>query len=209
MSNVKPPVLAKTLPDAQLDALDGAELEGLRIESCELAKARASQVRFEGVALVGGTMSESHVDALSWMDVRCERLDVSLAEWPRANLTRIELLACRATGLKLVDARIEDARFVDCHLDYAIFSGARLRRVVFERCRFRDADFGGADLTGTVFSGCELASVEFAGAKLDGADIRTSTVHDVRVTARDVRGLVVTRDQAATLAQLLGLVVHD
>jgi hypothetical protein len=71
-----------------------------------------------------------------------------------------------------------------------VFSGARLRRVTFEKCRFRDADFGGADLSGTSFVECELTSVELSGAKLDGVDIRTSTVKDVRVNARDVRGLV-------------------
>lgn len=84
MANVKAPVLAKAMPATKLDVLDGADLEGARVDACELAKAHAAHVRFEGVALVGGTMSESRVDALSWMDVRCDRLDVSLAEWPRA-----------------------------------------------------------------------------------------------------------------------------
>lgn len=209
MSKVKPPILAKDLEAQALETLDDAELERARLDSCALAKERSERVRFEGVHVVGGTMSESRVDALGWMDVRCERCDLSLAEWPSAKLTRVELVDCRATGLKLVDAELEDVRFVGCQLDYAVFSGARFRRVTFEKCRFRDADFGGADLMGTTFAECELASVELSGAKLDGADIRTSTVKDVRLNARDVKGLVVTREQAAVLAQLFGLVVRD
>jgi uncharacterized protein YjbI with pentapeptide repeats len=209
MRNVKPPVLAKELAQAKLETLEDAEVEAARVEKCELGKRRAARARFEGVHISGGTLSETRIDAITWMDVVCERCDLSLAEWPGAKLARVELRDCRATGLRLVDAEIEDARFVGCQLDYAVFSGARLRRVAFEKCRFVDADFGGADLMGTIFDDCELASVELGGAKLGGVDVRTSRVRDVRVTTRDVRGLVVTRDQAATLAKLFGLDVRD
>ncbi len=194
MRSMKPPVLAKELAEVQLEALDDAEVEGARVERCELGKARAARARFDGVHVSGGTLSESRVDAMTWMDVVCERCDLSLAEWPEAKLTRVVLRDCRATGMRLVDAEIEDARFVGCQLDYAVFSGARFRRVAFEKCKLTGADFGGADLMGAVFDDCELVSVEFGGAKLEGAD---------------VDGLVVTSAQAAVLAKLFGLDVRD
>jgi uncharacterized protein YjbI with pentapeptide repeats len=80
---------------------------------------------------------------------------------------------------------------------------------VFERCRLRDADFGGADLTGTSFVECELHGVDLVGANLNGADVRSSAFRELRLGVRDVRGLIVNREQAAVLAQLFGLVVRD
>jgi uncharacterized protein YjbI with pentapeptide repeats len=206
---VKAPALEKNLELATLERLDGAEVECARLEGVSLAKTSGERATFEGVVIAGGTFAETRVAEMRWMDVRCERCDISLVEWTAAKLTRVELVDCRMSGARWVGAELEDVRFVSCQLDYAIFSGARFRRVAFEKCRLRDADFGGADLTGTIFSETELQSVDFGAAKLEGADVRTSTLRDVRLTSRDVRGLVVTRDQAAVLAQLFGLVVKD
>jgi uncharacterized protein YjbI with pentapeptide repeats len=132
-----------------------------------------------------------------------------LADWPQANFTRVVLRETRATGMRMEGAQFQDVRFVDCQLDYASFTHTKFGRVTFEQCRLRDADFGGADLEGTVFVECDLQGVCFIGAKLAGVEIGTCSGRELRIEARDVRGLIVNSQQAAVLAKLFGLVVRD
>jgi uncharacterized protein YjbI with pentapeptide repeats len=205
----RPPILARELPRADLKSLDDADVEQACLDAVSLARGRADRVRFEGVRLVGGQLSESHVTALRWVDVECERTDLSMTEWPGAQLTRVTFRDCLATGAKWAGCAIEDVRFIGCKLEYASLAAARLRRVSFEQCRLREADFSGADLAGTSFAECDLRGVDLVGAKLAGAQVWSSTMQEVRVEARDVRGLVVSREQAAALAQLFGIVVRD
>lgn len=193
----------------RIDELDGAELEGGALERCDFRGQTAERVRFDEVRVVAGEFAETKVAHLVWTDVACERSDFSMAAWREPKLTRVTLKDCRLTGARLEGADLDQVTFVGCQLDYASFSGARLRRVRFERCKLHETDFGGAKLGGTVFDGCDIVGADFVGASLEGADIRTSTVRDVRLTAREVKGLVVTRDQAAALAALFGLVVRD
>ena len=208
-SAVRPPLLPKDLEAKVLDDLDGVEIERCRLEACELASSRADNVRFDAVHIVGGSWSETQLTQLRWLDVLCERCDLSLLEWPKAKWTRVEMRDCRLSGAKLLEAELDHVRFIECQLEYAIFSATRFRQVSFERCRLQEAAFVGADLTGTTFIGCELRGVDFTKAKLQGADVRSSTLQQVSVGAGDVRGLVVNKEQASVLAQLFGLVVRE
>lgn len=207
---LRAPVLPKHLEPRVIAKLAAGDLiEQCRIDGCALAEIVAERVRFDGVRLVGGTLGASKLAHLAWLDVACERCDLSMIVWPGAKLTRIEVRGSRMTGAKLVEGQLESVRFVDCHLDYATFTDTRFRQVSFESCRLEEADFRGADLTGTSFVNCELRGADFGRAKLQGADVSTSRCSDIRIAPGDVRGLVVNREQAAVLATLFGLVVRD
>jgi uncharacterized protein YjbI with pentapeptide repeats len=204
---IRPPILAKELAAVEIERIDGLELDQCRIEGCAMSKETGERVRFDGVHIVAGALVETKFELLSWVDVLCERCDLSMIDWPKAKLTRVELHSTRATGAKVLQGEFDDVRFVDCHLEYASFPAARFRGVSFERCRLKEADFSGADLSGVIFTECDLDGVDFTRAKLQGADVSASTFHEVRVGAGDVRGLVVSREQATALSRLLGLVI--
>jgi uncharacterized protein YjbI with pentapeptide repeats len=207
---LRAPVLPKHLEPLSITRLSPTDsIEQCRIDECALAESVAERVRFDGVRLVGGTLGASKLTHLSWLDVACERCDLSMIVWPSAKLTRVEVRGSRMTGAKLVEGSFESVRFVDCHLDYALFSDTRFRQVTFESCRLEEADFRGADLAGTTFVDCELRGADFARAKLQGADVSSSRCHDIRIAPSDVRGLAVSREQAVALAKLFGLVVRD
>lgn len=200
-NHLEPRVIAKLAPTDSI--------EQCRIEACALSESVAERVRFDAVRLVGGTLGASKLTHLSWLDVVCERCDLSMIVWPSAKLTRVEVRGSRMTGAKLVEGVFESVRFVDCHLDYATFADTKFKQVTFESCRLEEADFRSADLTGTTFVDCELRGADLGRAKLQGADVSSSRCDDIRLAAGDVRGLVVNREQAIGLAKLLGLVVRD
>jgi uncharacterized protein YjbI with pentapeptide repeats len=207
---LRAPVLPPQLEPRTITTLNATDLiEQCRIEGCALAEATAERVRFDGVKLVGGTLGASKLTHMIWLDVACERCDLSMVVWQGVKLTRVEVRGSRITGGKLCEGQLESVRFIDCHLDYAMFTGTRFRQVSFESCRLEEADFQGADLTGTTFVDCDLRGADFGRAKLQGVDVSSSRLSELRVGPGDVRGLVVNRDQAAALAKLFGLVVRD
>jgi uncharacterized protein YjbI with pentapeptide repeats len=184
-------------------------LETCRLDGCDLSKQSAERVAFDGVRVEGGTMAESRLSRLLWTDVACARTDLSTVVWEEAKLTRVEFRDCRMTGAILPDAELDGVRFLGCHLAYASFTGSTFRQVSFEACRLDESIFSGANLSGTVFVDCELRGVDLEGANLKDADVSTSRLTEVKVGVKDLRGLIVSREQAAALATLLGLVVRD
>lgn len=207
--DVRSPILSKDLEARSIEQLDTVEIDQCLLEACALEKQRGDYVRFDGVRIVGGAMNDTKLTRLSWMDVLCERCNLSMIDWPAAKLTRVEFRGCRITGGKVIEGELDDVRFTDCHLDYASFAQARFRQVTFERCRFTETDFSAADLAGTTFVECELRGVDLTRAKLEGADVRSSALDELRVGA-NVRGLIVNPGQAAALSRLLlGLVIRD
>jgi uncharacterized protein YjbI with pentapeptide repeats len=206
---LRAPILPTDLDPCTLPRIDAAELERCRLDACTLAHQVGEHVRFDGVKVLGGTLSATRLTHVTWLDVLCERCDLSMIEWRGMHLTRVEVRECRITGAKLHEGELDEVRFIDCQIDYATFAQARLRQVSFEGCRLREADFSGADLAGTAFIRCDLKGADFSGAKLHGADVSASSLSEIRVAAGDVRGLVVNREQAASLSQLLGLILRE
>ena len=146
VKTIRAPLLPKHLePRALVKLAAGDSIEQCRLDACALADSAAEKVRFDGVRLVGGTLGASKLTQLAWIDVACERCDLSMITWPGAKLTRVEVRGSRMTGAKCIEGQLESVRFVECHLDYATFTGTRFRQVTFESCRLEEADFGGAE----------------------------------------------------------------
>ena len=206
---LRPPVLPKELEPCALANIGGAEIERGFLDACNLANQTGEHVRFDGIKVIGGTMSATKLADLMWLDVIVERCDLSMIEWAGPKLTRVEMRGCRVTGAKLHRGELDDVRFVECLLDYVSFAGARFRQVSFEACRLQEANFNGADVPGTSFVNCDLRGADFTGAKVQGADVSSSSLGEIHIGAGDVRGLVVNREQAAVLSQLMGLVLRD
>jgi len=209
MSKQRKPVLTRNLDPTTIADLDDLDLNSVLIERSALPKQSSSRMHLDSARILDADWSETKVCSLTWLDVECDHSQLSLVEWPEAHLTRVVMRDSRATGMRLENAEFQDVRFVGCHLDYASFTRSKFRRVTFEQCRLRDADFGGADLEGTVFLECNLQGVTFIGAKLTGTDIATCSGKDIRIEALDVRGLIVSSQQAAAFAKLFGLVIRD
>ena len=76
-----------------------------------------------------------------------------------------------------------------------------------------EADLQDARLPDLVVRGCDLTLVSLYGAHLHGADLRGSTLDDLRIRPTDLAGAVIDPVQlvalARTFASLLGVTVRD
>lgn len=122
---------------------------------------------------------------------------------------RVELNGCKAVGANFSETGWRDAYWRDCRLSDAVFDRARLRRVMVLGC----------DLTGASFCDCQwknwtlehtaLRSTRFLHTPLMGLDLTGCELDGLAVsdTNAELRGAVVTMEQAAMLAKRLGLVI--
>jgi uncharacterized protein YjbI with pentapeptide repeats len=164
-----------------------------------------------GVALDGVDLAETRRSPLTLVDSVLRRCDLSAAVWQAMTMRQVELLDCRALGLRLSvdlgqDVYVEGGRF-----DSATLRISRVRGlVVFDGCTFTDAMIGG-DLSAVVFTGCTFENAEFAATAAAGCDLRGSRLGGARGLAT-LRGARVTADQTVTiagrLAAELGLTVE-
>ena len=155
-----------------------------------------------GVALDGADLAETRRSPLTLVDSVLRRCDLSAAVWQGVTLRQVELLDCRALGLRLSvdlgqDVYVEGGRF-----DSATLRISRVRGlVVFDGCTFSEAMIGG-DLSAVVFTGCAFDGAEFAATAAQGCDLRESRLAGARGLAT-LRGARVTADQTVTIAPRL------
>jgi uncharacterized protein YjbI with pentapeptide repeats len=155
-----------------------------------------------GIALDGADLAETRRSPLTLVDSVLRRCDLSAAVWQGVTLRQVELLDCRALGLRLSvdlgqDLYVESGRF-----DSATLRISRVRGlVVFDGCTFSEAMIGG-DLSAVVFTGCTFDGAEFAATAAAGCDLRDSRLGGARGLAT-LRGARVTADQTVTIAPRL------
>jgi uncharacterized protein YjbI with pentapeptide repeats len=155
-----------------------------------------------GVELDGVDLAETRRSPLTLVDSVLRRCDLSAAVWQSVTMRQVELLDCRALGLRLSvdlgqDVYVEGGRF-----DAATLRISRVRGlVVFDGCTFTDAVVGG-DLSSVVFTGCAFDGAEFAATGADGCDLRGSRLGGSRGLLT-LRGARVTADQTVSVAPRL------
>ena len=155
-----------------------------------------------GIALDGTDLAETRRSPLTLVDSVLRRCDLSAAIWQAVTMRQVELLDCRARGLRLSvdlgqDVYVEGTRF-----DSATLRISRVRGlVVFDGCTFTEAMIGG-DLSAVVFTGCTFEDAEFAATAAAGCDLRGSRLGGARGLAT-LRGARVTAEQTVTIAPRL------
>jgi uncharacterized protein YjbI with pentapeptide repeats len=163
----------------------------------ELAEEMAVGAEYDGLDL-----AESRRSPLSLIDSVLRRCDLSAAVWQAVTMRQVELLDCRALGLRLSVDLAQDVFLEGCRFDAATLRISRVRGlVVFDGCTFGDAVVGG-DLSAVVFTGCSFEGAEFAATAADGCDLRGSRLGEARGLLT-LRGARVTTDQAVAFAPRL------
>lgn len=209
---IQPPQLPKNLNSSLLPAgkiEDYGEYINLRITGEHWANQSAEQIILKGVWFKQVLMEQMRLLDPKMSDLRCENCDLANATWERAILHRVEILGCRMTGFKAVEAYLQDVRFQDCLGAFAQFRFAAFKSVHFEQCNLVNADFQGSNLSYVRFANCDLTNAEMSHTTLVGTDFRGSKIDNLKVGARELPGAIVDHFQAAYLASLLGIVIKD
>ena len=122
-----------------------------------------------GVALDGADLAETRRSPLTLVDSVLRRCDLSAAVWQAVTMRQVELLDCRALGLRLSVDLGQDVYVAGGRLDSATLRISRVRGlVVFDGCTFTEAMIGG-DLSAVVFTGCTFEAPSSPRPRLPAA----------------------------------------
>lgn len=157
-------------------------------------------------------LGEAKLRGFRFTDVEGGDVNAVNGDWRGAELNRVSFEGARLTGLDLGEARIEEAHFKSCKLDYANFRHAVVEHVSFEDCVLTNADFQGARIYASRFFGCQLGAADFTKAELAYVDLRGSEL----ALAGSVLGLggatidsLQLMDLSRAMAHELGIVVKE
>jgi len=196
----------KELPTRQLQSRE--QYRNLSLSQANFVDQHAERIIIEEAQLSHVVMSNTCLSQLEMLDVRCTDCNFCNAEWSVAILQRVEMRGCQMTGLRLIEARLQDTFFKECEGKFAQFRFATFKDARFENCDLSEADFQGADLSGVSFINCKLSHAEMSGAKLAGANLRSSNLDGLRVSPKELQGAIINPAYAIALVQSLGIVVE-
>lgn len=189
--------------------LAGGPLVELTLRDAVLAGQEAEDALLDRVVCLRARLGELRLTLAQLLDVRMEGCDLAGGVWEKPHLHRVEFDGCRAIGLTLSNATLDEVRWRRCNGEHMRIWSSSLRATRFEECVLRGASFVESDLAGAVFRRCDLSGADLRGARLGGADLRGSNLAGAQIGIAEIRGAIVDPAQAVHLAGLLGVTVEE
>ncbi len=181
----------------------------------ELTNARTDDstvISGTGISLVESDVRRTrvrHAPGITIRKCQLESVDAAAADLVRSGWRDVSVSDSRFTGARLDGANLSLVVFDRCKMNLIQCQLSKLRNVRFDACDLSGAFFNDSDIAGTVFEGSDLTGADFSGANLQGCDFRRANVQDIRVGPEQLKGVIVTSDQALYLARLLGLEIRE
>ncbi|MCW6010315.1 pentapeptide repeat-containing protein [Micromonospora sp. CPCC 205371] len=126
----------------------------------------------------------------------------------RCNLFEAEFDGCKVTGSTFHDSPLRPLRVTGGDWSFASLAGADLRGVTFDGVRMREVDLSGANCAGATITGADLSGANLRGADLSRCDLRGSDLTTLDPVGVELRGAVITPEQAVVIAQNIGLEIR-
>ena len=212
-ARVNPNIGAHVGLDELIDAFarGDEEVANTRFDDIELVSDRANEAAFDGIVFHGCVFENVDFSRCSFRDVRFEACRFIRCNMERAWLSRCDFAGCSAPGLDLLGARVAGVSFTDCDLSYANLSDAKLEWVRAVGTRFREAALQRSKLRSVSFDACDFTRVDAFGTSLARVDMSTCDFLAPVLSSdfHELRGCIVSPEQALALAGLLGVVVAD
>lgn len=177
----------------------GADLSGLVLSRVEGISTVFERMVLAGARLQGWTLENSQLRD-------CDLSNVVLDE---TIIDDVHFQGCKLVGVDFAagSAMTFQARFTECSMRLAVFTGVNLRGLRFERCDLRDVDFTKADCRGAVFSECDLGGAIFEQSDLRKADFSSAQNVAFEPEQNQIRGAKISVALAVGFAERRGFVV--
>ncbi|MCS4088614.1 pentapeptide repeat-containing protein [Rhizobium sp. BK176] len=230
--------MEERIPEANVVSdckLDRAELERLskagepyRLVNCDLEKAKAGHMSFEGWSFDGchireanftganlrSTMwrrcrgGEVYFRAADLTDSRSEVCDLNNSVFEGAVLENARYDRSKLVGVSIVDAKTTNLQFEKSILNDAVLSGISFKKQTVTGVHFEYAQLKSCDFTEAVFEESSLRNATLERCKFRGADLRGASIMGFTLaTIRSMKGAIISQDQAAYLLYEVGVEV--
>ena len=143
--------------------------------------------------------------------MRFVRCDLSNARAQGVYLNRCAFESCKLLGADLRRCVVKECSFQDVVMPYANLDEGNLQIVRMEDCDLANASLAALKHKDWTLERCKLADTSFFRTPLKGQDLRSCQIQSLSVSDNfhELRGALVTPEQAVVLSRLLGLDVRD
>lgn len=181
------------------------------VDDVELAYECANGATFEGSVFRDCLFEQVDFGDCTFRDVRFEQCRFIGCTMDKGWLNRVDLRDCSAPGLSLLQARLSQVSAAACDLSFANISETSIDHMALRDCRMREAAFQRAKLRHVSLADCDLTRIDVFGTSLAGIDVSTCLFQAPVLSGdyRELRGLVVSPEQALSLATLLGVRIAE
>lgn len=139
------------------------------------------------------------------LDVEIIDCDLSNAVFNMTLFRRVHFKSCKLTGADFSEALLDQVTFEDCQMDYVNFSDTKIKGLNFVNCQLQEGSFNSCDLKKASFEKCNLSRCEFISTSLKDLDLRTNDISSLLLSLENLRGAIVSSEQALQLSLLLGI----
>lgn len=197
-----------SLPPVQIYSLQTKdEISCCTISDTVIDNQKADKVSFDQVIFKNVTIIESSLTGIELIDVIFDSCDLSNVDFSNAIIHRTEFRNCKLIGTDFTKGRFQNVRVVDCIGDFATFRMANLKQVAFENSSLISSDYYQSNFQKVSFGECNIDQATMSGSKLNGIDLSDCEFNGLIVDIQDLKGCIISAQQAVSFAGLLGLVI--
>ncbi|SDC61429.1 Uncharacterized protein YjbI, contains pentapeptide repeats [Shouchella lonarensis] len=182
---------------------------------------------YKRVALVKSDLSHRITNHLIFSEVTLTQIDFIATNFNRSEWCDVIFIKCDLSNTAFEQAIFHRVEFIDCKLSGVTFTASAFRHVTFNNCYaplviYGDCDFKYSAYLKSVldessfynnkFSNVELIEinindVEIHQTSLSGIDLSKCSFEKLLVSADDLKGCIISPEQAVPFIQALGLKV--
>ena len=134
--------------------------------------------------------------------------DLSLMRVPASSFTETEFQNSKIIGVDWTAASwgfLSSMRFLECTINYSIFTDMDLQRISIEKCVAEEVDFRGADLTGVNLTFTDFFGSFFKHSVLERADFTHARNYQIDVNLNKIKGAKFMLPEAISLLRSLDI----
>lgn len=188
------------------DMANHSSFEMGRIEST-IGPIHAKHVRFSEIHVKNVVFEETHLPYSSWMDVIFEKCDLSNVDFSGAKFIRVEFKDCKMRGANFDNVVMRDVSWMNCQAPYSRFSLTEMKDVRFDNCLLTGSNFLDASVDNLQLGATTIEDVQFTGTSLKNVDLSECQYTYIHVQEDDLRGAIVSPEQAISLIEVFGVKV--
>lgn len=177
-----------------------------RIETL-MGPVQAEHVRFDEIHVKDVIFEESQLPFSSWTDVLFEKCDLSHVNFSGSQFNRVAFQDCKLAGTNFDESVMRNVQWGGCQAPYSLFNLTELQDVRFDDCLLKGANFFEAAVNHFQLGTSTIEDVQFTGTSLNGVDLSQCSFTHIHASEQDLRGAVISPEQAIPFIELFGLKV--
>lgn len=136
-----------------------------------------------------------------------EHVDCANFEFYKTNFTRCQFIDCKMIGTSFIDSVLVDVCISSSLLRYSNFSNCKLQHFALVKTDCSQTSFHYMNVKDFSISQSNLQGAEFLETSLKQVDLSDSSIEGIVIDLRSLKGAKVSFEQAASLAQILGVII--